>query len=320
MLGLELGADDYITKPFSIREFRSRIRAVLRRATAAGRAAEPDERADPAGRSWSSTRPSARSRSTARPVALTYVEFEVLRTLVTHRGRVYSRQALLEAVWGGCGVPRAAHDRRPHPPPAREARGRPGRSAADPDGARRRLLLPRRLTPPVIPRARHAPRAPDRHADGGRGDGHGRGVPLRRADAARPADRQPVRPAGSGRRGPSRRNRGAADGRSEPQVHRACVRPILTRIGRLANARVDVFRVVDGKPVPLDPASVAPAVDAGNPAVAPGVRGDDDRPRAAATAATWSWRCDAGVDGGRGAVPAGDATSTPPPTWSSGGS
>ena len=36
-----------------------------------------------------------------RPVALTYVEFEVLRTLATHRGRVYSRRALLEAVWGG---------------------------------------------------------------------------------------------------------------------------------------------------------------------------------------------------------------------------
>ena len=63
VLGLELGADDYITKPFSIREFRSRIRAVLRRARPPGRAREPTARSRPA-RS-PSTRPSARSRSTA---------------------------------------------------------------------------------------------------------------------------------------------------------------------------------------------------------------------------------------------------------------
>ena len=99
VLGLELGADDYITKPFSIREFRSRIRAVLRRATqlpAQPLGERPIELGeltiDPAKRSV---------LLEGEPVALTYVEFEVLRTLATHRGRVYSRRALLEAVWGG---------------------------------------------------------------------------------------------------------------------------------------------------------------------------------------------------------------------------
>ena len=97
VLGLELGADDYITKPFSIREFRSRIRAVLRRAglraeRAADGAIEVGSIAiDPVKRAV--TVDGARAQ-------LTYVEFEVLHTLASHPGRVYSRQALLEAVWG----------------------------------------------------------------------------------------------------------------------------------------------------------------------------------------------------------------------------
>jgi DNA-binding response OmpR family regulator len=99
VLGLELGADDYITKPFSIREFRSRIRAVLRRASLLaelGGAAEQTVEADDL-----SINPAKRSLTVAgRPVQLTYVEFEVLRTLATHPGRVYTRQALLETVWG----------------------------------------------------------------------------------------------------------------------------------------------------------------------------------------------------------------------------
>jgi DNA-binding response OmpR family regulator len=99
VLGLELGADDYITKPFSIREFRSRIRAVLRRASLLaemGGVAEPTIEAD-----GLSINPSKRSLTVnGEPVQLTYVEFEVLRTLATHPGRVYTRQALLETVWG----------------------------------------------------------------------------------------------------------------------------------------------------------------------------------------------------------------------------
>jgi DNA-binding response OmpR family regulator len=97
VLGLELGADDYITKPFSIREFRSRIRAVLRRAgLRADRASDGTIEADgllidPAKRAVSVDGERAQ---------LTYVEFEVLHILASHPGRVYSRQALLEAVWG----------------------------------------------------------------------------------------------------------------------------------------------------------------------------------------------------------------------------
>jgi DNA-binding response OmpR family regulator len=97
VLGLELGADDYITKPFSIREFRSRIRAVLRRAgLRADRASDGTVEADSL-----LIDPAKRAVTVAGERAqLTYVEFEVLHTLASHPGRVYSRQALLEAVWG----------------------------------------------------------------------------------------------------------------------------------------------------------------------------------------------------------------------------
>jgi DNA-binding response OmpR family regulator len=99
VLGLELGADDYITKPFSIREFRSRVRALLRRAAAprAGGLADEVISADALkidlGR--------RQVEIEGRQVALTYVEFELLRTLASNPGRVYTRQMLLEALWGG---------------------------------------------------------------------------------------------------------------------------------------------------------------------------------------------------------------------------
>src|SRR6266516_714301 len=99
VLGLELGADDYITKPFSIREFRSRVRALLRRA-ATPRA---DERADEAIQN-NGLRIDLAKREVevhGRPVQLTYVEFELLRTLASHPGRVYTREQLLQALWGG---------------------------------------------------------------------------------------------------------------------------------------------------------------------------------------------------------------------------
>jgi DNA-binding response OmpR family regulator len=100
VLGLELGADDYITKPFSIREFRSRIRAMLRRATLLSERRVSDDETITAG--GLVIDPVKRTVMVDGHAAeLTYVEFEVLRTLATHPGRVYSRQALLEAVWGG---------------------------------------------------------------------------------------------------------------------------------------------------------------------------------------------------------------------------
>jgi DNA-binding response OmpR family regulator len=100
VLGLELGADDYITKPFSIREFRSRIRALLRRAAAPRQASLPeDEVISVDGLRIDVGRRSVEVRD--EPVQLTYVEFELLRTLAAHPGRVYSRRMLLEALWGG---------------------------------------------------------------------------------------------------------------------------------------------------------------------------------------------------------------------------
>src|SRR5256714_13715792 len=98
VLGLELGADDYITKPFSMREFRSRVKAVLRRADFmrnGGRDAEPlvdgELTVDPAKR---------HVEVRGEPVRLTYVEFEILAALARSPGRVFSRSMLLERLWG----------------------------------------------------------------------------------------------------------------------------------------------------------------------------------------------------------------------------
>jgi DNA-binding response OmpR family regulator len=98
VLGLELGADDYITKPFSIREFRSRVRALLRRAGTAQRARDPAEALEIGGLRIDPERRAV--QLDGKPVELTYVEFELLRTLAGSPGRVFSRRALLEAVWG----------------------------------------------------------------------------------------------------------------------------------------------------------------------------------------------------------------------------
>jgi two-component system alkaline phosphatase synthesis response regulator PhoP len=92
--GLELGADDYVTKPFSPRELAARVRAILRRTRGHGK---PDRVAD---------EPLVvdveRRRVTVdgQPVELTYTEFELLRTLKAHPGRVFSREDLLSRVWG----------------------------------------------------------------------------------------------------------------------------------------------------------------------------------------------------------------------------
>jgi DNA-binding response OmpR family regulator len=98
VVGLELGADDYITKPFSIREFRSRVRALLRRASVVRFNGQQDV-ISAQGLTVDVGRRSV--EIDGRSVQLTYVEFELLRTLAAHPGRVYSRRMLLEALWGG---------------------------------------------------------------------------------------------------------------------------------------------------------------------------------------------------------------------------
>jgi DNA-binding response OmpR family regulator len=97
VLGLELGADDYITKPFSIREFRSRVRALLRRAAIP--AATEEETLERDGLRIDLGRRDV--EVSGREVQLTYVEFELLRTLAASPGRVFTREMLLQALWGG---------------------------------------------------------------------------------------------------------------------------------------------------------------------------------------------------------------------------
>jgi DNA-binding response OmpR family regulator len=99
VLGLEIGADDYITKPFSIRELRSRIRAALRRASLAPAPTDGVEVIDVDGLRIDVPRRVVEVGGAS--VQLTYLEFELLRTLAGAPGRVYTRQALLDKLWGG---------------------------------------------------------------------------------------------------------------------------------------------------------------------------------------------------------------------------
>jgi DNA-binding response OmpR family regulator len=101
VLGLEMGADDYITKPFSVREFRSRVKAALRRAAML--------RSGPGGGEpivAGELRIDFERREVTvagEPARLTFVEFEVLSALAASPGRVHSREMLLERVWGDSG-------------------------------------------------------------------------------------------------------------------------------------------------------------------------------------------------------------------------
>jgi two-component system response regulator RegX3 len=96
VVGLEVGADDYLTKPFSARELRARLRAVLRRA-----GAEPAVPGTVRQRGDLCVNADARAVSVAgRAVRLKPKEFEVLWLLVKNEGRVFTRDQLIAAVWG----------------------------------------------------------------------------------------------------------------------------------------------------------------------------------------------------------------------------
>jgi two-component system, OmpR family, response regulator len=99
VLGLELGADDYITKPFSLREFRSRVKAALRRAGMARR--EPSSEDGPLEVHELRIDPAKRAVDVRGVlVQTTYVEFEILLALATSPGRVWTRDMLLTRIWG----------------------------------------------------------------------------------------------------------------------------------------------------------------------------------------------------------------------------
>ena len=94
ILGLDLGADDYVTKPFSPRELRSRIRAVLRRF-------EHDEEDVFQFGDVEIDFPRAELRRGGETVELTPLEFKLLGVFVRNRGRVLSREQLIQNAWGG---------------------------------------------------------------------------------------------------------------------------------------------------------------------------------------------------------------------------
>jgi len=96
VLGLDLGADDYITKPFSLRELKSRIRALLRRRSLDGGVPEDAFRDT----RLSVSRGAMEVELDGQAVRLTMREFELLWYLVTTRPRVASRESILERVWG----------------------------------------------------------------------------------------------------------------------------------------------------------------------------------------------------------------------------
>ena len=93
--GLDLGADDYVTKPFSLRELSARVRAVLRRRNGTMAASAPYE-----GQHLHADFDAVAISVDGTPVRLTRREFELLKFLVENRNRVISRDRLLERVWG----------------------------------------------------------------------------------------------------------------------------------------------------------------------------------------------------------------------------
>ncbi|MBK8763441.1 MAG: response regulator transcription factor [Burkholderiaceae bacterium] len=100
VLGLELGADDYLTKPFSIPELQARVKAILRRSDRQAATPASDEAEKLAFTDLTIDSASREVRLAQRPVPLTAKEFDLLLHFARNPGRAFTRMQLLDAVWG----------------------------------------------------------------------------------------------------------------------------------------------------------------------------------------------------------------------------
>lgn len=104
VMGLNIGADDYVTKPFSISEVLARVRAVLRRTAIKNNMVQPQEDSEYETDFTYKTLRIDRNAKLAsldnEALSLTRTEFEILQFFLTHRNRIYSRQEIISSVWG----------------------------------------------------------------------------------------------------------------------------------------------------------------------------------------------------------------------------
>ncbi len=100
VMGLNIGADDYITKPFSLGEVQARIRAVLRRTCPSSILTNPDELSDLEYKTLRLDLNEKTSSINGEPLVLTRTEFELLQFFLSHRNHIYTRAEIIRNVWG----------------------------------------------------------------------------------------------------------------------------------------------------------------------------------------------------------------------------
>ena len=143
ILGLEIGADDYITKPFSMRELLARVKANIRRTTMLSAPAAEDN-AMSAGGGITINTDSFQVRKNGVPIDLTQREYELLTFLASHPGKVFSRVDLMEQVWNYGYVGDDARWTSPSAVCAKRSRTTPPRRPTSSRAAAWAIISPRR--------------------------------------------------------------------------------------------------------------------------------------------------------------------------------